>query len=90
MFQFSEALSLVVHCQSQDEVDHYWNPLSAGGDENARQCGWLKDRCGLSWQVVPQQLTDLLTDPDMDKARRMAAMMQMKKIDVAALQRAAA
>jgi predicted 3-demethylubiquinone-9 3-methyltransferase (glyoxalase superfamily) len=89
IFKFNEALSLVVHCQSQDEVDRYWNQLSAGGDEKAQQCGWLKDRYGLSWQVVPTQLIALLTDPDPERARKaMQAMMQMKKIDLDALQRA--
>jgi predicted 3-demethylubiquinone-9 3-methyltransferase (glyoxalase superfamily) len=87
IFKFNEALSLVVHCRSQDEVDHYWERLSADGDG---QCGWLKDRFGVSWQVVPQQLIELLTGPDPEKVRRVtAALMQMKKIDVNALQQAA-
>jgi len=91
VFQFSEALSLVVHCQSQEEVDHFWNRLSEGGEPRAQQCGWLKDRFGLSWQVVPDQLPKLLTDPNPEKGRRaMAAMLQMKKIDIAALEKAAA
>jgi predicted 3-demethylubiquinone-9 3-methyltransferase (glyoxalase superfamily) len=91
IFKFNEALSLVVHCQSQDEVDLYWDQLSAGGDEKAQQCGWLKDRYGLSWQIVPTQLIALLTDPDSERARKATeAMMQMKKIDLDALQRAVA
>jgi len=91
VFKFNEAISLVVHCQSQEEVDYYWNRLAEGGDPRAQQCGWLKDRFGLSWQVVPDQLPALLTGPDPEKARRvMAAMLQMKKIDLPALERAAA
>jgi predicted 3-demethylubiquinone-9 3-methyltransferase (glyoxalase superfamily) len=90
-FKFNEAISLVVNCRSRDEVDHYWKRLSEGGDEKAQQCGWLKDRYGVSWQVVPTLLIELLNHPDPEKARRaMAAMLQMKKIDVAALRRAVA
>lgn len=90
MFRFTEALSLVVHCESQEEVDHYWSRLAEGGDEAAQQCGWLKDRWGLSWQVVPVQLLDLLGDPDPARAQRATqAMLQMRKLDIAALQRAA-
>jgi predicted 3-demethylubiquinone-9 3-methyltransferase (glyoxalase superfamily) len=89
-FKFNEAISLVVHCQSQQEVDYYWDRLSERGDEQAQQCGWLKDRFGVSWQVVPDRLTELLNDRDPEKARRaMAAMLKMKKIDVAELERAA-
>ncbi|HVR81732.1 MAG TPA: VOC family protein [Luteimonas sp.] len=89
IFKFNEAISLVIHCQSQAEVDHYWNHLSAGGDEKAQQCGWLKDRFGVSWQVVPTLLIELLSDPDPDTARKaMHAMMQMKKIDLEALRQA--
>jgi predicted 3-demethylubiquinone-9 3-methyltransferase (glyoxalase superfamily) len=70
-------------------VDHYWDKLSAGGDEQARQCGWLKDRYGASWQVVPIVLIELITDPDYEKSRKvMAAMLQMKKIDIEGLKRA--
>jgi predicted 3-demethylubiquinone-9 3-methyltransferase (glyoxalase superfamily) len=88
-FTFNEAISLVVNCESQKEVDHYWNLLSEGGDERAQQCGWLKDRFGVSWQVVPTQLIQMLSDPDADKARKaMAAMLQMKKIDLKRLQEA--
>ena len=91
LYRFSEAISLVVHCRSQDEVDHYWARLSEGGDEKAQQCGWLKDRFGVSWQVVPTLLPELLGDPDPAKARHAAeAMLRMKKIDLDALRRAAA
>jgi predicted 3-demethylubiquinone-9 3-methyltransferase (glyoxalase superfamily) len=90
-FKFTEALSLVVHCATQAEVDHYWERLGAGGDPNARQCGWLKDRYGVSWQVVPDALAELLGDPDPDRARRATeAMLGMKKLDLAELRRAAA
>ena len=90
-FKFNEAVSLVVNCQSQAEVDRYWTRLSEGGDERAQQCGWLKDRYGLSWQIVPTLLPELLSDPDPNKARRaMEAMLKMKKIDLDALRKAAA
>ncbi len=90
-FKFNEAISFVVHCQNQEEVDHYWNKLSEGGDKQAQQCGWLKDRFGLSWQVIPEQLPKLLADPNPEKGRKvMAAMLQMKKIDVKTLEKAAA
>ena len=91
LFKFNEAVSLQVMCDSQAEVDHYWSKLSAGGEPQAQQCGWLKDRYGLSWQVVPAVLPRLLQDPDRAKADRvMQAMLQMKKLDVAALEGAAA
>jgi predicted 3-demethylubiquinone-9 3-methyltransferase (glyoxalase superfamily) len=87
-FRFSEAISFVVHCKTQEEVDTYWDTLSDGGEEGP--CGWLKDRFGLSWQIVPNALPRLLADPDIEKAQRvMAAMLEMKKIDVAELERAA-
>jgi predicted 3-demethylubiquinone-9 3-methyltransferase (glyoxalase superfamily) len=90
-FKFTEAISLVVHCKSQDEVDHYWNRLSKGGDEKAQQCGWLKDRYGVSWQIVPTELPQLLSHPDPEKAKRATqAMLKMKKLDLAALRRAVA
>lgn len=89
LFKFTEAVSLFVECESQEEVDHFWNKLSAGGDENAQACGWLKDKYGLSWQIVPSTLPKLLNDPDRQKSERaMKAMLQMKKIDIAELQRA--
>jgi predicted 3-demethylubiquinone-9 3-methyltransferase (glyoxalase superfamily) len=91
VFRFTEAVSFVIDCATQDEVDHYWHALGEGGDPAAQQCGWLKDRYGLSWQVVPARLVELLGDPDPAKSGRvMQAMMQMKKIDIAALERARA
>lgn len=88
MFQFTEAVSLFIHCKDQDEVDHYWDRLSQGGQPG--RCGWLKDRFGLSWQVVPDALPRLLGDSDRGRSSRaMQAMMQMNKIDIAGLQRAA-
>ena len=89
-FPFTQAVSFVVTCETQDEIDYYWAKLAAGGDKAAQQCGWLKDKYGLSWQVVPRALPDLLDDPDRERAgRAMTAMMQMKKLDIAALQGAA-
>jgi predicted 3-demethylubiquinone-9 3-methyltransferase (glyoxalase superfamily) len=89
VFKFNEAVSFQVHCETQDEVDYYWDKLSAGGDPNAQQCGWLKDKFGLSWQVVPTILPKLLQDKDPAKAARvMNAMLQMKKIDIKSLQQA--
>jgi predicted 3-demethylubiquinone-9 3-methyltransferase (glyoxalase superfamily) len=90
-FKFNEAISFVVNCDTQKEVDYYWDKLSAGGDENARQCGWLKDKFGASWQVVPRLLIELISDEDKARAdRAMAAMMKMKKIDIEKLKRATA
>ena len=89
LFRFNEAVSLQVYCETQQEIDHYWEKLSAGGDENAQQCGWLKDRYGLSWQIVPLVLLDMLQGPASEKSQRaIAALFQMKKLDIAALQRA--
>ena len=88
-FKFNEAISFVVNCRSQEEVDYYWEKLSAGGDEKAQQCGWLKDKYGVSWQIVPTVLGKLLSDPGAGKSRRvMKALLQMKKIDIKALKRA--
>lgn len=90
IFKFTEAVSFVVRCRNQEEVDHYWSRLSEGGDPKAQQCGWLKDRFGLSWQVVPDRLMELLGSTDPERGRRaMAAMLAMKKIDIAELERAA-
>ena len=87
-FRFNEAMSIVVNCATQDEVEHYWSRLSEGGEEGP--CGWLKDRFGMSWQVVPTVLPQLLTSPDREKAGRvMQVMMGMSKLDIAALQAAA-
>jgi predicted 3-demethylubiquinone-9 3-methyltransferase (glyoxalase superfamily) len=86
-FTFNESVSFVVHCKTQDEVDAYWLKLSEGGQPG--QCGWLKDKYGLSWQVTPDVLVDLLNDPDPAKSGRvMQAMMKMRKIDIAELRRA--
>jgi predicted 3-demethylubiquinone-9 3-methyltransferase (glyoxalase superfamily) len=88
-FQFSEAISFQVSCETQKEVDFYWEKLSEGGDEAAQQCGWLKDRFGVSWQIVPTLLPELVGDPASEKSQRaMKAMMDMKKLDIAALKRA--
>ena len=90
-FKFNEAISFPVLCESQEEVDYYWEKLSTGGDPKAQQCGWLKDKFGLSWQVVPAVLPALLANKDPAKADRvMKALLQMKKLDIAALQRAQA
>jgi len=88
-FRFTEAISFVVRCGSQQEVDHYWNKLGEGGDQKAQQCGWLKDRFGLSWQVVPERVLDLLTSSDPATSERaLGAVLKMKKIDIAAVERA--
>ncbi|MGA9852525.1 MAG: VOC family protein [Gammaproteobacteria bacterium] len=89
LFKFNEATSFQVHCDTQQEVDYYWEALSAGGDPKAQQCGWLKDKYGLSWQVVPTVLPRMLADKDVHKSERvMKALLQMKKLDIAALTRA--
>jgi predicted 3-demethylubiquinone-9 3-methyltransferase (glyoxalase superfamily) len=89
LFKFNEAISFQISCGTQKEVDHYWQKLSEGGDEAAQQCGWLKDKYGVSWQVVPVALIEMLTDPDYVKSERvMAAMLRMKKLDIAGLKRA--
>jgi predicted 3-demethylubiquinone-9 3-methyltransferase (glyoxalase superfamily) len=89
VFKFNEAISLQVNCETQAEVDHFWTRLSEGGDPSAQQCGWLKDRYGVSWQIVPRVLVELIMDPDAAKSQRvMTAMLRMKKIDIAALRRA--
>lgn len=86
-FKFTEAISFVVNCQTQEEVDDYWKKLSDGGQEV--QCGWLKDKYGLSWQIVPTILSEMLKDPDPKKAERvMTAMLQMKKLDIKGLKQA--
>jgi predicted 3-demethylubiquinone-9 3-methyltransferase (glyoxalase superfamily) len=87
VFKFTEAISFVVHCQTQEEIDYYWERLSAGGEEG--QCGWLKDKYGVSWQVVPMKLGALLQHNDPKKSQRaMQAMLQMKKLDIEALKQA--
>lgn len=88
-FTFSEAVSFTVHCKDQDEVDYYWQRLSDGGEES--QCGWLKDRFGLSWQIVPDRLYELISDPDPARATAATkAMLEMRKIVVAELEQAVA
>ncbi|HYD33079.1 MAG TPA: VOC family protein [Methylophilaceae bacterium] len=87
IFRFNEAISLQIFCQDQAEIDYYWERLSAGGDPNAQQCGWLKDRFGLSWQVVPAGLTDMLSTGDYEQTERvMTALLQMQKLNIAQLQ----
>jgi predicted 3-demethylubiquinone-9 3-methyltransferase (glyoxalase superfamily) len=89
MFKFNEAISLQVNCETQVEVDRYWGELSKGGDEKAQMCGWLKDKYGVSWQIVPRVLVEMINDPDSEKSGRvMEAMLQMKKIDIDKLKRA--
>jgi predicted 3-demethylubiquinone-9 3-methyltransferase (glyoxalase superfamily) len=89
MFKFNEAISFQVSCETQEEVDYYWEKLSEGGERNAQQCGWLKDKYGASWQVVPNVLLEMLADPDSEKSERvMKSMLQMKKIDIEELKRA--
>jgi len=89
VFKFNEAISFVVHCKTQKEVDYYWEKLTEGGDEKAQQCGWLKDKYGVSWQIVPDVLSELVGDPTSEKSQRaMKAMLQMKKIDIEGLKKA--
>lgn len=88
-FKFTEAVSFVVNCKTQEEVDYYWEKLSAGGDEKAQQCGWLKDKYGLSWQIVPTALVEMLQDKNAKKTEKvMEAILQMKKIDINTLKKA--
>jgi predicted 3-demethylubiquinone-9 3-methyltransferase (glyoxalase superfamily) len=90
-FRFNEAVSFEVRCNNQEEIDYYWNKLSRGGDPNAQQCGWLKDKYGLSWQIVPAILSELVKDHESPAAQRtMAALLRMKKLDLRELERAAA
>jgi predicted 3-demethylubiquinone-9 3-methyltransferase (glyoxalase superfamily) len=89
VFTFNEAVSLQVYCDTQEEVDYYWEKLSTGGDAAAQQCGWLKDQYGLSWQIVPTVLPEMLKDHESSKSQRvMDAMLRMKKIDISGLVRA--
>ena len=88
-FTFNEAVSFQVSCATQEEIDYYWEKLGAGGDPKAQQCGWLKDRFGLSWQIIPSGMEELFADPESPGAQRtMEAMLQMKKLDIAELHRA--
>ncbi|MGK7379289.1 VOC family protein [Planococcus sp. 1R117A] len=87
-FKFSEAISFIINCESQDEIDYYWDKLTEGGDEKAQICGWLKDKFGVSWQVTPIALNEMLMDSDTEKVERvMKSFMQMKKIDLTELQK---
>ena len=89
VFTFNEAVSFQVHCDTQDELDHYWNALSDGGDPAAQQCGWLKDRYGISWQIVPIVFGKMLKEADPETGNRvMQALLQMKKLDIRRLQNA--
>ncbi|WP_019499052.1 VOC family protein [Pseudanabaena sp. PCC 6802] len=88
-FKFNEAISFQVKCETQAEVDYHWEKLSEGGDKTAQQCGWLKDKYGVSWQIIPKVLFEMLDDADTGKSQRaMTAMLQMKKIDIKELERA--
>ena len=87
VFKFTEAISFVVNCNNQKEIDHYWEKLSEGGDPKAQQCGWLKDKYGLSWQIVPSALGELMSDPAKSQ-RVMSALLKMKKPDLKTLQEA--
>jgi predicted 3-demethylubiquinone-9 3-methyltransferase (glyoxalase superfamily) len=89
VFKFNEAISLQVNCDTQEEIDYYWEKLGQNGDPAAQQCGWLKDKYGVSWQVVPAMMGELMTDSDPEKAgRAMNALLKMKKLDIAELKRA--
>lgn len=89
VFQFNEAISFQVECDTQAEIDRYWYALNEGGDPTAQQCGWLKDRYGVSWQIVPRMLADWVADPESPKAQRaMNAMLKMKKLEIDLLRRA--
>jgi predicted 3-demethylubiquinone-9 3-methyltransferase (glyoxalase superfamily) len=89
IFKFNEAISFQVHCETQKEVDYYWEKLSEGGDEKAQQCGWLKDKYGVSWQIVPAVLGRMLQDKDAKKSQRvMKALLQMHKLDIKILKQA--
>jgi len=88
-FQFNEAVSFIVNCDSQEEIDYYWGKLTPGGDEKSRICGWLKDKFGVSWQVVPSALRDMIRDNDPRKANNvMAAILKMSKLDLKTLEEA--
>ena len=88
LFKFNEAVSLQVYVEDQKELDHYWDKLTAGGDPKSQVCGWLRDRYGLSWQVVPRKMVDWFGDPTPGSERLMTALMKMGKLDIAALERA--
>jgi predicted 3-demethylubiquinone-9 3-methyltransferase (glyoxalase superfamily) len=88
-FKFTEAISFIIHCEDQKELDYYWEQLSEGGDEKAQVCGWLKDQFGVSWQIIPENLTEMVNDSNPEKSERMMkALLQMKKIDIKTLNQA--
>ncbi len=88
-FKFNEAISFQINCETQEEVNHFWEKLSEGGDASAQQCGWLKDKYGVSWQVVPTILSGMMSDPDVQKTQRvMEVMLTMKKLDIETLKKA--
>ena len=88
-FKFNESISIIIHCDTQDEVDYYWEKLSEGGDPEAQRCGWLKDMFGLSWQIVPTKFIEMVNNPDKEKVRRVLEVMYpMKKLDIEALNNA--
>ena len=88
-FRFNEAISFIIECTSEEELDYYWEKLTSGGDKNAQQCGWLKDKFGVSWQVEPEELAKMLNDPDKEKTERvMKALLEMKKLDIKKLRAA--
>ncbi|HWV16334.1 MAG TPA: VOC family protein [Cellvibrio sp.] len=89
LFRFNEAISLQVFCKTQEEIDHYWNKLSAGGDKAAQQCGWLKDKYSLSWQIIPAILLEMMASPNHEKSQRvMTSLLQMQKLDIDGLKKA--
>ena len=89
VFKFNEAVSFIVNCDTQAEIDYYWEKLSQGGDNQAQVCGWLKDKYGLSWQVVPRQLSEMMSDQPTERSESvMKAMLQMKKLDIRKLEEA--
>ena len=89
IFKFTEAISLQVYCENQDELDHYWNRLSEGGDPKAQQCGWLKDKYGVSWQIVPSMIAKMMSEGDPARLERVwQKLLQMKKLDIRTLQQA--
>lgn len=85
-YKFTEAISFIINCETQEELDHYWEKLSEGGDEKAQVCGWLKDKFGVSWQIIPANISDMVSDPNPEKSERvMKAMLRMKKMDIQTL-----
>lgn len=89
LFRFNESVSFMVNCETQEEIDYYWNKLSEGGDQKAQQCGWLKDKYGVSWQIVPAALGELLGGDPKRSGKVMEALLQMKKLDIRTLRQAA-